>query len=355
MRSKNLFRAVSLCIIAALIVVQANIVFAAEPTPVLISEPVGFSDVTPDHPNYEAIMYLKEKGIIHGYKDGTFKPDAEISRAELLKILVESYGITPDPLVYNQCFIDVEIIEWYPRYVCFGKHEEWVEGYEDDTFRPGNTIINVEALKMILDSQRIYIPPFFDIEFPLSENEIDAWYSHYVWYAVDEAIIEIEDEYDVAKPITRGEACELMYRTLLLVEELTAPVTYTQDNLTFEHTSYFWLDEIASVDGITLFTNEDDDGIAFLTEEQFEMLQTEENIESALVELEGQNSVIEVKKGVVEKVFDYTEYYEEGEGILLFTVEPVSGSNPSYYVLGHYTSDNGRLEVLRMISTIEVN
>ena len=50
---------------------------------------VEFKDVTNDKWYYESVMYMAENGYINGYPDGTFKPDANISRAEICTILFQ--------------------------------------------------------------------------------------------------------------------------------------------------------------------------------------------------------------------------------------------------------------------------
>ena len=73
-----------------------------------------FSDITPDHPQYNTIMNLVALGVVEGYEDGTVKPDQYITRAELLKIIIEGRNLMPYPetLEYNRCFLDVEIELW---------------------------------------------------------------------------------------------------------------------------------------------------------------------------------------------------------------------------------------------------
>ena len=47
-----------------------------------------FSDVSASHENYDAIMYVQSEGIVDGYEDGTYKPDDTINRAEFTKIII---------------------------------------------------------------------------------------------------------------------------------------------------------------------------------------------------------------------------------------------------------------------------
>ena len=90
----------------------------------LLEEPV-FSDLDATDDNYIAIDYLYEEGVLGGYSDGSFKPENTVNRAELLKILVEGQGVTPDADEYQNCFPDVTT-DWYAKYVCYAKEEGWV-------------------------------------------------------------------------------------------------------------------------------------------------------------------------------------------------------------------------------------
>jgi len=52
-----------------------------------------FTDVDLGHPEYVALKHLKKLGIIGGYADGSFKPDNLINRVEALKIILEANKI----------------------------------------------------------------------------------------------------------------------------------------------------------------------------------------------------------------------------------------------------------------------
>jgi hypothetical protein len=64
-----------------------------------------FTDIG-THQYRESIQFLYTRGIISGYSDGSFKPDQSISRAELLKIILEAgSGAIGNQ---NNCFTDVD-------------------------------------------------------------------------------------------------------------------------------------------------------------------------------------------------------------------------------------------------------
>lgn len=171
-----------------------------------------FNDVNSYTSNAEAISYLKDNGIISGYPDGSFKPTNYLNRAELLKILVEGMGYTPDETSYGNCFPDVSN-DWYAKYVCFAKENGWIEGYPDGLFKPSNNVNKVEAIKMLLEifgqeTSEPLVEPYSDV--PLAQ-----WFTKYVYMAKVLGLLEEESLYYPSENITRAGISENIYRLLL--------------------------------------------------------------------------------------------------------------------------------------------
>lgn len=188
----------------------------------------SFSDIETDNPYYLATTYLKTKGIINGYADGTFKPFSEINRAELLKILMESSNIkisTPS----SNCFKDVPYTAWYAKYVCTAKSQGYVNGYSDGTFKPDQSINKVEAIKMLGEIYQ------WDLELAKDETIFkdtpeNEWYSPYIKYAKMKNILSGSGEtYNPVNYITRGSISESIFR-LLAIEETNKEVYSTEIN-----------------------------------------------------------------------------------------------------------------------------
>ena len=93
------------------------------------------------------IEKAKELKIASGYSDG-FRPNAPISRAGALKILLEASGLNLGDGIVN--FNDVKSNDWFRKYVAFAKNNDIVGGYDDGTFRPNNTITRAEVAKMVV-------------------------------------------------------------------------------------------------------------------------------------------------------------------------------------------------------------
>ncbi|PAE20340.1 hypothetical protein CHH80_12165 [Bacillus sp. 7504-2] len=66
----------------------------------------NFTDVSDLHWAKKAIDYMKEKGIVRGYTDGTYKPEAYITRGELAVMLANSLQLNMDG-IEKQSFIDI--------------------------------------------------------------------------------------------------------------------------------------------------------------------------------------------------------------------------------------------------------
>ena len=106
-----------------------------------------FSDVAADKWYNNAVSTLSNMGVIGGYADGTFRPDAPISRAEFAKIAV-SFTQNNGSAVYNY-FTDVKTTDWFAPYVTAAKDAGLIEGYSDGSFKPESKITRAEACAIV--------------------------------------------------------------------------------------------------------------------------------------------------------------------------------------------------------------
>lgn len=170
-----------------------------------------FLDVDPSSKYYDAIKYLKTKGIVQGYSDGTFRPYQYVSRAEMLKIILLGLKIPieSDTIV---SFSDVPISQWYSPYVHTAKKLNIINGYPDGTFQPNKTINKVEALKIALQSKNVVLPK---VEKNIcSDVRYTDWYAPYVKYAFDNNIVDIpkDGKFLPAEMMNRGMIADIIYR-----------------------------------------------------------------------------------------------------------------------------------------------
>ncbi|WP_457559027.1 S-layer homology domain-containing protein [Candidatus Harpocratesius sp.] len=179
-------------------------------------KPQLFLDVPNDYIYHTAIKVLKDKKVIKGYKDGTFKPQDTLNRAEALKIILVANNLKIKEQLITK-FKDVKSKSWYFKYVGTALEKGIVKGYEDNTFRPGGIVTRAEFLKMaILATGKI---PTNNIkEKPYPDVKITAWYAKYFQFAKKYKLLEIKKGLVSLpnQPILRGEAVDVIYRLSLL-------------------------------------------------------------------------------------------------------------------------------------------
>jgi len=147
----------------------------------------------------KGIQSLTEEGIIQGYSDGSFRPDAAITRAEFIKMVMTGAGVQS---VGADCFNDVAQ-EWYAASICMAKDDGIVSGYEDGTFLPDQGVTLIEALKILVN--------VFEVK--SIQPQGGEWYSASLETAAALNYIPSTLDY-YAETLTRGEAAELLWRIM---------------------------------------------------------------------------------------------------------------------------------------------
>ena len=108
-----------------------------------------FSDVRFTDWFNTAVSTLAKAKVLNGYPDGTFLPNAPITRAELATILTRmSVLVNMSKEVSPAAFSDVAG-HWAVASIKIAAESGWINGYEDGTFRPDNPVTRAEAVTML--------------------------------------------------------------------------------------------------------------------------------------------------------------------------------------------------------------
>ena len=107
----------------------------------------AFPDVPESLPGAASITLLKERGVIGGYDDGTFKPRRTVSRVELLKFAFKAYAVPVS--ASDPAFGDVPLNHWGRGYIATAYANGWVSGYGNGDFGPDNPVTRAEAAKIL--------------------------------------------------------------------------------------------------------------------------------------------------------------------------------------------------------------
>lgn len=105
-----------------------------------------FSDVPADAWYATAVNTLASLGMMDGYPDGTFHPNAPITRAEFATVAL-AFAYEPEKASCD--YYDVFYNTWYYPYVAQATSYDWIGGYLDGSFRPNNFITRAEVTVIV--------------------------------------------------------------------------------------------------------------------------------------------------------------------------------------------------------------
>lgn len=181
----------------------------------LILPQVVFADFTDtaNHKNSIAINSLVEQQILQGYEDNSFKPDQEVNRAEAIKIILLGLGVAVDENAnFENNFTDVSISDWFFKYIATGVNLGIIKGYDDGTFKAGQTVNRAEALKMLTLAGLVELG--IPAENPFPDVPRDSWFGYYADYAKTWNIepAQTDGNWHGEQNITRGNIAEMVYR-----------------------------------------------------------------------------------------------------------------------------------------------
>ena len=183
-----------------------------------------FTDIA----NHWAETYINQiasMGIVSGKSEGKYAPDDQITRAELTKVAVNAFGFTI-PEVEEDPFLDVDKNAWYAKYIQVAKDNGIVEGWGDGNFAPNAPISRAATLKILIEAagfedvyenyQENYAGKagFFHVFFP--DVRVGEWYSKYVAYAKDFGIVSGYDDgkFRPGNNVTRAEVAKIVLNVL---------------------------------------------------------------------------------------------------------------------------------------------
>ena len=111
------------------------------------SDTNSYTDVAAGSWYNNAVSTLSAIGVLGGYEDGSFRPNASITRAEFAKIAVSFFEL--EGLDCENPFLDVAPGAWYAESVAAAAEIGLIEGYEGGLFRPDAPITRAEACTIV--------------------------------------------------------------------------------------------------------------------------------------------------------------------------------------------------------------
>ncbi|MGB3765703.1 MAG: S-layer homology domain-containing protein [Phormidesmis sp.] len=186
-----------------------------------------FSDIG-NHWASGCIVALARRKLINGYPNGTFRPLATVARAEFAALMQRVFPnlLTKQPVAQ---FTDVKAQYWASGAIAWASERGLFSGYDDGTFRPGQTLSRAQAILVLIAGfsagqsaepvgfESENVPPDALAEQFLDAAEIPDYAREAIAQALDQKILATLDQprpLRPAKAVTRGEVAALFCQAL---------------------------------------------------------------------------------------------------------------------------------------------
>ena len=164
------------------------------------------------------INKLKERGIVKGNPDGNFNPDAQITRAELLAMVIRALGMPEGN--YGGQFNDVSVYDWFSGIIQSSLDAGLIS--KDVAFRPNDSITREEIAKIIVQSvgDKVKTDNEGDNLLYTDEKSIGSWAVEYVKTATELGLMSGmgDGTFSPQGIATRAQAAAVIERLMTLLE-----------------------------------------------------------------------------------------------------------------------------------------
>ncbi|CEO11491.1 glucan endo-1 [[Clostridium] sordellii] len=162
-------------------------------------------------------------GYVNGYEDGTFRPDNSITRAEFVKLVNKYFGFNNKE---NIKFSDINANDWYYNDVCIASKAGYINGYEDKTFKPNKTITREEVSKILVSIKNQQDVNYDKLNKYPDKNKVSNWAKPYVEGAIEQGYLKGNDLgfLNPTNNITRAESVTILSRVAKAKPEIKKEV-----------------------------------------------------------------------------------------------------------------------------------
>lgn len=159
----------------------------------------------------ESILIMNKTGIIAGYPNGNFMPEQQVSRAELATLLVRTFAITGN----TEIVADDYARHWAREHISILRDLSVMNGYPDGTFQPDASISRAEAVTLVkgllnIDEEISLTNEFEDTQTSWANENISYMTNKELIGG------RTNTTFEPNSPMTRAEAADLLLRTLKL-------------------------------------------------------------------------------------------------------------------------------------------
>lgn len=167
----------------------------------------------------ETIRKMVEAGIINGYPDNTFRADEPLLRGQFIKIMNKTMSYTKKTNEIS--FSDVQSGDWYYEDLLIAVESNYINGYTDGTFKPDAYITREQFCKIIANVLNVIELPYNkEISDNVSEWA-KPFVKKIVSSRI--MLLEDDDKFRATEPITRAEVCLVLSNYIVKQIDLPDP------------------------------------------------------------------------------------------------------------------------------------
>lgn len=169
-----------------------------------------FSDMGPSDSDLNSVKLLKDKGIVQGFGDGTFKPEETVNKAQAAKLIV---GALPQSVIDSASsvelnFKDVSTSDWFYEPVRILAGLGAVDTSQE-YFNPAKSVNLAEYLKLMFVAMNVDVSPEVKSEYQ-NLFKVNEWYSKYLQIGVERNFITESDAKAVDSGLKRRNVARIM-------------------------------------------------------------------------------------------------------------------------------------------------
>ena len=167
----------------------------------------------------QAVDEMTARGVLEGYPDGSFHPEATLTREQGAKIITY-LCIGKDAAEALHCdrapFDDVSAVRWSAPYIAWCVEHDILHGYGNGKYGPADTLTGDQYAKMLLCALGLAREGHY-------ANGGADWYKAVREDAQAAGLYDGDPTMETSRPITRGQAALLSWNTVETVEADTPP------------------------------------------------------------------------------------------------------------------------------------
>ncbi len=194
---------------------RIDFIAAIENNPTSISGSASFADLI-GHWAAAFVEALVNKGAISGFPDGTFGPDAPITRAQYAAVVAKTFQL-PARNNFSK-FTDIKPDFWAASAIIKAAEMGFISGFPDGTFRPGQNLTKIQAIVSIVNGLKLSGGNPNVLSVYRDRAQIPSYATNAIAAATQKLLIINYPQTEKLEPlrdITRAEVATLIYQALV--------------------------------------------------------------------------------------------------------------------------------------------